>query len=603
MKRGPKHRRPVALIYVLLALATVALYWPARHFEFLNYDDPDYVLANPHVLRGLSADGFLWAFKTLSSGNWHPVTSLSHMLDCQLFGRESGFHHLVNLLLHTANTLLLFGLLRRLTGAVFRSAFVAALFALHPLHVESVAWIAERKDVLSAFFGLLAFRAYARYAHPGKIKNPNSTFWYCLALALFALSLMSKPMLVTFPFLLLLIDFWPLKRLQIAALRRLLLEKLPFLLLSVADSIVTVIAQSSVGAVAGTAKLSVGERLVNGLIAYANYLRQMFWPADLAVFYPYPQTFSIVAATFAALLLVTVSVFVMRQAKNAPYLLFGWLWYLVALLPVIGFIQVGGHAHADRYTYVPLIGIFVLLTWGAADLAQRSRRRVLILSLTGVAALVLCAGFTMRQIVFWKNSESLFRHALEVTRNNYVAYYCLGLYLSDHGKSAEAMEDYRTALQFNPAYGEAYSNLGIELAINGRLDEAMNNFRDAIRCAPRFAGAHSNLGLALAMQGKLEEATKEYEESLRLNPDDARVHGNLGNALDQQGKLDEAIAHYRTAMQLDPDDPEIHVYCGIALAKQGKREEAAAQYNEALRLKPDDAEARQALDRLGRAGK
>jgi Flp pilus assembly protein TadD len=613
------------LISFALVLIILVVFWSARNHGFVNLDDQVYVTENPHVVRGITWPNVVWAFTNLEAGFWHPLTWLSIMLDCQLYGLRPGGHHLSSLLMHAANTVLLFLLFRRMTGATWRSAFVAALFALHPLHVETVAWAADRKDVLSAFFALLMLWAYVRYAQTcsvqnTKLKGQNSekvfsiqysvfsrgrSVWYFAALAFFACAVMSKTMVVTLPLILLLLDFWPLRRFEpntgywkLKGLRPLFLEKMPFLLISLLAGLLTVHAERGVGALPGASRVPIQFRMANAVLSCLRYLTQTIWPADLAVFYPYPATFSPGSVAGAALFLLVLSAIALRLYRTKPYLAVWWFWYLLLLLPVIGLIQVGGHAHADRYTYVPLIGVFALLSWGVHDLTKHWRGSALVLSIAAGVVLSACTTLTRQQLAFWRDSGTLFGHAIRVTKDNYIAYYCLGLYVSGEGKSDEAMRNYRLALQANPAYAEAYNNLGLELAMKGNLSEAMNHFREAIRFNPQLASAHSNLGMALASEGKASEAIREYQESLRLKPDEARVHSNLANVLDEQGQPADAIRHYQEALRFDPGSPEIHLNLGMTLAAQGNREQAIAHYAEALRLKPDYAQAKQELRKL-----
>ena len=529
-----KLQRPGPLC-LLLTVMTLAVFLPVARHGYVNYDDSDYVTANRHVQSGLTWENVVWAFKSGHASNWHPLTWISHMLDAQLFGDKPGAQHLVNLGLHIADTLLLFLLLRRMTGALWRSFMVAALFAVHPLHVESVAWISERKDVLSAFFFLLTLGAYARYAEC-RMQRPNAgrtprtscfTFhvsrftpvpaagWYLVALLLFTLGLMSKPMLVTLPFVLLLLDFWPLGRFHPSSLTprpslpwRLLAEKAPFFLLAAASSVVTFIAQRKGGAV--STSLSFGARLANAVISYVRYIGKMLWPRDLSILYPHPGHWPAWEVAASLVILVAICVAVVLLSRRRPYLPMGWLWFCGTLVPVIGLVQVGIQSMADRYTYLPLIGLFIMLVWGIADSIPPQPWRGGAMAVGGGALLVACALLTEQQVQFWRDSAALFGHAVQVTKDNYLAYNNLGFYLSGQGKTAEAMENYRMSLKINPAY-----------------EDALNN-----------------LGYALAGQKKYLEAVPLYEAALRIRPDQAEVHNNLGNALSEIGKIDEAIQHY-----------------------------------------------------------
>ncbi len=625
-----------AWIYLGLIAINLAVYASVRRFELVNYDDALYITEPLPVSRGLTWQGVIWALTTGYAANWHPLTWLSHMLDVQAFGMNPGAFHVVNLLLHTANTLLLFGLLCKMTAAAERSAVVAAFFAVHPLHVESVAWVAERKDVLSTLFFLLALWAYAAYVQrPGRSR-------YGLVLLLFALGLMAKPMLVTFPFVLLLLDVWPLRRGRASGdsqnqaepafpWRALILEKLPMVGLSVAASVVAVLMQQRRGATPGLGALPLLLRMENALVSYVAYIGNTLWPAHLAAFYPYPASIPGWRVAAAALVLGAVSAAVLLNFRGRPYLSVGWLWYLGTLVPVSGLVQIGSQARADRYTYIPLIGLFILLTWGAADLLAHWRCQRFALA-AAVLLIAACGVATRRQAEYWRNSTALWSHALAVTTGNYTAHnllgaaladggntegavthyaealriqpryadahYNLGVALASQGKVAEAAAHYAEALRINPGYAEAHNNLGILLAEAGRVAEATEQYTQALRSKEDYAEARANLGAALASQGRYAEAIAQYVECLRLRPDSPEVHNNLANALVRAGRPAEAISHYAEALRLRPDYAEARVNFGITLAGQGKREDAARQFSAALRINPQDARARSALERL-----
>ena len=683
---GRKSRCP-GFLCLLLALVTAAVFWPVARFDFVNYDDSDYVTANAHVQSGLKWANVRWALTTGHASNWHPLTWLSHSLDCQLFGQSAGAHHLVSAGFHLANTLLLFLVLRQMTGALWRSALVAALFALHPLHVESVAWVSERKDVLSGFFFLLTLWAYSAYVSsvggrgageadglgttdygPRTTDRPSRfTFHvsrlYLLALLLFALGLMSKPMLVTLPFVLLLLDYWPLGRVSgvrcqvsgeagrarphasaplnhptnpvrrpsLAQALRLVLEKLPFLALSAASSVITFVVQRKGGAV--STSLSAGERIANALVSYLRYIGKMFWPVELSVLYPHPGHWPTWHVAASACALVAVSFAVLALARSRQYLAVGWLWFCGMLIPAIGLVQVGIQSMADRYTYLPLIGLFIMLVWGLGELgvirtepadsstppktvpAEQSKidRNVLTLAATflkpGLAVLailsvVACAVLTGFQLQHWRSSEALFQHAVRVTKNNYLAYNNLGFYLSGKGKVAEAMENYRKSLEINPAYEDAHNNLGYALAGQKKYAEAIGHYEVALRIRPKHVEVHNNLGNALAEIGKVDEAIVHYLFVLQQKPDHADAHNNLGIALAMQGKLDEAMIHFQAAIRFKPNYASAHSNLGNALAAQHKLDEAIKEYQESLRLKPDDAQAHNNLgNALAESGK
>lgn len=526
-----------------------------RH-EFVNYDDDQYFYANPHVQSGLTWHGIMWAFRTGHASNWHPLTWLSLMLDAELFGTGPVGPHLTNILLHTVNTVLLFLLLRRLTGAHWRSAFVAALFALHPLHVESVAWVSERKDVLSGLFFMLTLWMYARHAQEnvgpqmsGLRRFASRDYW--LAFLFLALGLMSKPMLVTLPLVMLLLDYWPLRRLERSGFWRLATEKLPFLALSVASSIATLAAQT--GAVQPLAHISLGIRAANAIVSYGRYLLRTFWPVNLAIPYPHPGYGSFGLFSASVTLILVVTIVVIRLGRKFPFLVTGWLWYLGMLVPVIGLVQVGMQSMADRYTYLPLIGVFILLAWGAGEVLERCRFPAA--ARWGLAALVLaaCAGRTINQVQYWKSSETLFRHAVAVTKGNDIAYYDLGEYYLGKGRLDEAIDSYLKAIQIRPGYDDALNNLGVVLAMQGKLDEAIGRIREAIHYRPDRPDAYYNIGNVFVMQRKLDEAVNAYTEALRLKPDYPEAHNNLASTLAMLGHRDAAVQHYQEALRLNPN--------------------------------------------------
>ncbi|MCY2988615.1 MAG: tetratricopeptide repeat protein [Planctomycetota bacterium] len=516
-----------AIICALLTAAVVGAYWPVGRNAFVMLDDGLYVFENPHVQQGLTWEGFRWALTTGHAGNWHPVTWFSHMTDCQIFGLNPAYHHGVSVLLHGVNSVLLYLVLKRMTRAVWRSAVVAALFALHPLHVESVAWAAERKDVLSTLFWILTLAAYVRYtAVPG---------WrsYGLVVVCFVLGLMAKPMLVTLPFVLLLLDYWPLRRLRPDAgggqaaspttLPRLILEKIPLLILSLASCLVTFAVQQRGGAVRAFEIIPPGMRLANALVAYAAYLGKMLWPSRLAVCYPYASitTWQWLAA---GALLAVISLVAIGGAKRRPYLAVGWLWYLGTLVPVIGLVQVGDQAMADRYTYVPLIGVFLMIVWTATDLTADGGWGRSLIRIALVPVLVGCLLLSLLQVSYWRNSLRLFEHAVQVTKDNAIA----------------------------------HCNLGFALHERRQLDQAIVHYREALRIEPGWAMVRNNLGAALATQGNAAEAVEQFRAALAAEPGDASTHGNLGRALSGCGQFDQALTHYREALRLAPEKPFVY---------------------------------------------
>ena len=565
--KSPGTRRE-GFIYAALLLFTAVVYWPVVHCRFLNFDDWIYVTANPYVQHGLTANGIAWAFRTTTSYNWHPITWLSHMLDCQLFGLTPGAHHLVNVVFHAANTLLLFHLLRRMTREVWPSAIVAALFALHPLHVESVAWIAERKDVLCTFFGLLTLCAYERYAEQFKVQGSRFKVYYGLALLFFALGLMSKPMLVTWPFVLLLLDFWPLERLpfskpkdanteatasepstfnfQPSTFLRLVLEKLPFLVLSIASSVVTVYAQRTGGSVMDLNRVDFWARLDNALVSYARYLAKAVWPQHLAAYYPIHVDWPYWQVLGSAALLAAITAPVLRQWRR-PYLAFGWLWFLGTLVPVIGLVQVGGQAMADRYMYIPSIGLFVMIVWGAKELAARLGISRMGMGGVAAAALAGCVTVTTVQLRYWRNSETLFRHALDVTSNNMMAEFLLGDALIKERKAAEGLEHLERVVQLFPGYAPAQSKIGDVLAMHGKLREAIEHYHAVLLYRPDTPIVMNNLAWILATNEDPDvrdsaEAVRLAEGACALTRRQVALFvGTLAAAYADAGRFDDAV--------------------------------------------------------------
>ena len=578
-------------IVIALALATTLVYAQVRTHGFLTHDDPEYVTANPHVLQGLTSSGVAWAFTTGHDGNWFPLTWLSHMTDVQAFGVNAGAHHLVSLVLHLLSALLLFLVLRRMTGARWRSALVACLFALHPLHVESVAWVAERKDVLSGLFWMLTLLAYARYVErPGRGR-------YTVVLAAFGLGLMTKSMLVTLPLVLLLLDWWPLGRWSPTSGRRripatlvpLVREKLPLLALSATLSVVTFFAQRSGGTVASLDAAPLSERAANAVVSYVIYLRDLIWPVRLVIFYPLrpidPWT-----ALVAAAVIVAVSIGVVRAAASRPYLTVGWCWYLGTLVPVIGLIQVGSQSHADRYTYIPSIGIAVAAAWGLAEIVRRwSGLRMVVAGLA--AAACLAAGVaTWRLLPYWRTSEALFTHAIEARGDNYVAEFNLGLVRRSEGRLDEALAHYERAAAIRPSYPEAQNNIAEVLIVANRVPEALPHLAEALRLRPDLVDAHFNLGAASLEAGRPDAAAAAFRDALRLAPGNARVLTGLGRSLSQLRQLDEGIRLLQEAARREPDSPEAHGALATSLALAGRSRDARTEFAIAIRLQPANAQ-------------
>jgi protein O-mannosyl-transferase len=592
------------LICLALALVTIGIYWRVHGFDFVNYDDPDYVTENAMVKAGLTFKGIAWAFTHTYSSNWHPLTWISLMLDCQIFGLHAGGPHVVNVLFHTANAILLFLLLVRLTGAQWRSAIVAGLFAWHPLHVESVAWISERKDVLSTFFGLLSLLAYVRYVKESNAQNSKSKAWFITAVVLFALSLMAKPMLVTLPCLMLLLDFWPLQRVENTGWRtfispqfgRLAREKWPWFALVVASILVTLRAQAA--AMVPTKGLPLYPRILNATQSYFWYLEKLFWPTNLAVFYPMDHERLIVRFVVGTLLLALITCFAIVTIRRRPFLIFGWLWFVGTLVPVIGLVQVGAQSSADRYDYVPSIGIFIAVVWLAYELLKGSTRK---LAIGGVAAGIVSASLavaTVFQVGYWKNSITLFSHALNVTTDNDIALNNLGVVYFEAGRYSDAMKMYRLAMEINPATAEVHKNIGLVLAKTGKPDEALREYEETVRLEPENAEFQILLAENLASRGKNEEALAHFSEAARLKPQNALYQNDLAVALVAIGKRAEAMPHYLRAVQLEPSKAEYQNNFATALVRAGDPRAAEQHYRTAIEDDPKFAESHSNLGAL-----
>jgi tetratricopeptide (TPR) repeat protein len=544
-------------IYLFLFIGTLLVYSQVSNFAFLTFDDNSGLLNNPQVRDGLSWSGVGWAFTTAYASNWFPLTRISHMLDFQLFGLDAGWHHLMNVLIHALSSVLLFALLKRMTARLWESAFVAFVFALHPLHVESVAWVSERKDVLFAFFWFLTTWLYLDFVEKRTLQK------YLLMVLAFCLGLMSKQMIVTLPFTLLLLDAWPLKR---KGVRTLVLEKVPLVALSIAASLITILAQKKGGAVQSLASTPLAARAANALMAYVLYIADFIWPTGLAFFYPYPAHWPMGEVAFAGAALAAMSVLVVLAFRARPYLAVGWFWYLGTLAPVIGLIQVGHQQRADRYTYVPLIGISIMVAWAAAEAfakwpgAQRA---------FAGAAIAVCAAWmlvTWVSIKYWKDSAALYTRAIAVTDANYLA----------------------------------HMNLGVDLVAQGRYQEGMRELYTSLEENQDQAHAHNSLGVALYMVGRKDEAIDQFTQSIRLLPTDAEPHVNLGNALLDMGRIDEATREFNTGLRLDPRMANAYYGLGCVLVKENRQAEAVPYFTEALRINPGFQAAREQLRKIGR---
>jgi len=562
--RTPTQRSFTILLCLVLALAVIAVYSQVQSFKLIRYDDTVYVAENPHVLAGLSRDSLRWAFVNTEAGFWHPLTWLSLMMDTQLYGLWPGGYHRTNALLHLGSTLLLFLFLLRVTGAPRRSAVVAALFALHPLNVEPVAWVAERKDVLSMFFAMATFLAYGYYA-----ERPRRSA-YLLVLGLFLLGLMAKPMIVTLPLVMLLLDVWPLGRLRPAWLagpsgetargipqvnvRTALWEKVPFFCLSAAASILVVLTEQKAGALSSLDAVPMASRIANAVVSYAAYLGKMVWPVHLAFFYPHPVSIPAGSLLLALAALAAISVLVLLRGRHSLYLPVGWLWYLGTLVPVIGLIQVGPHALADRYTYLPMIGIYIAVVWGAADLAGRWRLPRPLLLAVSLVLLAALGAASWSQLQYWRNSFTLFEHALQVTEGNYIAENNLGLAWYYQGQPEKALTHFRAALEINPEYSLVYSNIGSTLFQKGDYREAETFLREAVRRSPSEGGFRHNLASTLFQLGNYGEAAAQYREALRLGYQKADTYTGLGLSLLKTGQREEAIGMFGKALEIDPQN-------------------------------------------------
>ena len=593
-----------SLICLALTISVLLVFWQVRDFGFVEFDDGAYIYENQHVLNGLTKDGVIWAFTTGHEANWHPATWLSLMLDCQWFGTNPGRMHLVNVFWHLANTLLLFGVLKRMTGSLWPSAFVAAAFALHPMHVQSVAWITERKDVLSTFFLLLTLAAYAGY-----VRRP-SAFRYAAALLLFALGLMAKPMLVTLPFVLLLLDYWPLNRFEGAwpqknsgrqagpsvpatdnhsILLRLLIEKVPFIALSVVSSVITFLVQR--GAMTPMDGLGRKDRIFSAAMAYFQYIKKLFWPGDLAVLYPLGKPGDILPGQFAlcVLLLLGVTLLVLLGGRRRKYLPVGWFWFVGTLVPVIGLVQVGSQAYADRYTYIPYIGLFIMMAWGLPELVSRWPQRRAVLGVMMVGVLTASGLWAHRQTSYWKDGITLFSRTIEVTGNNAAIQNSLGVAYGRLGRYDEEIRAYQQAIRIWPGYAEAYSNLGAAYVDIGRHQEAIEACEQAIKLKPDSAEAYNKLGIVYGRLGRQEEAIEAYRQAIKLKPDYAKAHFNLGIAYRHLGRNDQAIEAYQQAIALKPDYAEAYNNLGAAYLQLGRPKEAIEVYGKAIRSRPNYA--------------
>jgi len=596
-------------VCLFLIITTLSVYWSVTNYEFVNIDDTTFVTENRYTQAGITREGIKYTFKNFGA----PLSVLSHMLDCELFGLDSGRHHLTNLILHIANVVLLYLIFNLMTGTPWNSAFVAALFALHPLNVESVAWVAERNNLLSTLFGFLTIAAYVWY-----IRRPDF-LRYMTVFLFFVLGLFSKPMLVTLPFVLLLLDYWPLDRVRlgsnnqiapvngkesvitkthpsISPFYRLILEKIPLIAVSIFSSfwIITISKNSiaeGIGGLASLERLPIKFRIANALISYVSYIGKLIYPKNLAVYYPYPKSFPAWKIVLACLLLGCITFLAIRTLRQHPWFSVGWLWYLGTLVPVIQLVQMGAYRMADRYAYVPFIGLFIIVAWGVPYLLERWRYGKILLATTAIIILSTLMTLTWNQKKYWKNSITLFEHTIEVTSDNWLAHNNLGVAFSRQNRINEAVSHLKESLRIKPHYEDAHSNLGSVLAQQGQMNKAIDHFLMALRTKPDHFRAHYNLGVTLKKIGQTDKAIAHYLEALRINPDFAATHNNLGVALADTGRIDEAIGHYLEALRIKPDNMESHINLGNALVRRGQPNEAIDHYLEALRIKPDHVEA------------
>jgi tetratricopeptide (TPR) repeat protein len=612
------------LICLALALSTLVVFWQVRHHQFISFDDDWYIFDNSHIVNGLTWDNVLWFFSHDHGGNYHPLTAISHMLDCNLYGLDAGGHHFTNLLFHLANALLLFLVFKSMTANLWASAFIAALFALHPLHVESVAWASERKDVLSTFFGLLTMAAYIRYVRKSDLRS------YLLTILLFALGLLAKPMLVTLPFLLLLLDYWPLERVTpgsrpvISGWRRIIIEKIPFLVLAAVIGAITFSIQKDTGITQDIAEYPMTWRIGNAATAYITYIIKMFWPVNLAIFYPHPRSsLSSVQAGLAFFLLVCITALALWQVRKRPWFAVGWLWFAISLFPVIGLVQVGLQAWADRYTYMSYTGLFIIVVWGVPELLARFRYKNLILALVAGASILVLAVASWFQVGYWQDNEKLYEHATKVVKDNWWARHNLGREFVNQGKLDQAVEQFTKALRVYPDNANIKNDLAKTFLKQGMFEQASELYQEFLPPLPEdlnlvsqvtdnelfrqrrfthvlgfFAEGQVNLAIALMQQGKYDESVKHFTVALQLRPELVRELKDVAVSLLRQGKPAEAEKLYQQILQILPEDLDVHNGLGLALDRQGRLDEAVREFRGVLRISPDRIDAMITLARL-----
>jgi tetratricopeptide (TPR) repeat protein len=584
--------RPAFPICLILVLLTSVVYWQVRDFEFILFDDPLYISDNSHIQDGLTFKNLFWATKAVYASNWHPITWISHLMDVELFGMNPGAHHLTSLIVHLVNSMLLFIILKRLTGITWASGFAAALFAVHPINAESVAWVSERKNLLCTFFFMITIWAYVRW-----VEKPGFNR-YLLITVFFIIGLMAKPMLVTLPFVLLLIDFWPLERIRRINGKRgrteaikLFREKIPLFVLSLGSSMLTFLVQQSSGAVRSFESLPFQTRIANALISYVRYLGKLLSPHHFAVVYPYSQDMPVWQVGGSLVLLIVITWISIRFIRHYPYVFVGWFWFFGSLIPVIGLIQVGSQAMADRYAYIPLIGPFILIAWGIRDATIKLRLGKIGVASVAVALISVLAAITHQQAGNWKDSITLFQHAVNETSNNHIAHHNLALALMAQDRIDEAISHLNRALEFKPVFPKAHNNLAIALAKLGRYSEAIRHYTEALRLQPDWGGALYNLGNALSALDRFEDAIKEYRKSLAVSPNDAEIYNNLGNALFHKGNLDEAIQYYQRALTLKPDHVPALLNTAKAYTKKDEYGSARCYYRKAIAFESNNPRA------------
>jgi len=615
-----KTNKQTLLICVILAASIIAVYWPVYKYEFIKYDDDTYVTENKNIQSGFTLNSLKWMFTADYASNWHPLTWISHTLDCMIYKGKAGGHHITSVLFHIANTILLFYFFKRTTSLVWPSFFIAAAFALHPLRVESVAWVAERKDVLSTFFWLLTMLAYVKYAGGGKLK------WYFITLILFVLGLMSKPMLVTVPFVLLLCDYWPLER---KLNKFLLIEKIPFFIFAFASCVITYICQQKGGAVTDIATYGLKNRVAGIVIYYGQYLWKTVWPTKLAVLYPYfASDLTTAKLITSGTILAAICAVVFRFGRKHKFLTFGWLWYLGTLVPVIGIVQIGAHTIADRYTYVPLTGIFLAVVLGARQLFHR---HIKILAALGVAVLIAWGIASAQQLKYWKDSLTLFRRTIDVTKKNYIImtnyaaalndagrheeaakfsrkliemrpqtaenHNSLGCSLLNLGRNDEAIEEFRLALHYKPAFPQAYYNMGIAVSDYNNFEKAVLFFRKAVEYKPDYIDAYIRLAITLNELQRFGETVEVCNQALQIAPQNVILRGYRGMALSGIGRIDDAIEDIKYVVSQRPNDMQMHRNLGILLAKKGLYSQAAQEYRLILQNEPNNTNVQWLLDK------